>query len=119
MKIIFLCLISLLAIQTTTGITGTWNVVSSSASNITRVEFKNNGAYNCYMGNAMILSGVYTFDETDSTLIIEDDGCLDITGKYKVQLFNNADSIRFTPISDDCLGRKASVQSALLSRVKD
>ncbi len=115
MKTVIFCLAGLFAINTSNSITGTWNV-SSAGAGFSSVVFKNNGTYECYTGNTVALNGTYTFNETDSTLIIEDDGCYDITGTYRVHLSGNADSLRFTPVNDDCFTRKVSVQSALLTR---
>lgn len=118
MKTLIFCMAALFAIKSNTGITGTWNVVSGGSS-FTSVNFTDNGLYNCFIDGELALKGTYTFDGTDSTLIVEDEGCFDIIGKYKVHLFGNADSVRFTPINDDCYERKVSVQSALLSRKMD
>ncbi len=118
MKTILFCMATLFAFNSTTNITGTWNVVSPGSS-LTSVDFRNNGIYNCYSNGQLILSGTYRFDANDSTLTIEDGGCFDVIGNYKVRLFGNADSLRFVPVSDDCFQRKTSIQSALLSRIKD
>ena len=70
------------------------------------MEFKSNGTYACYTGNTVTLNGTYTFDETDSTLTVEDNGCFDIAGKYKVHLSANTDSLRFTPVNMIALQEK-------------
>ena len=111
------CLAGLFAINFSSSITGTWNV-SSVVSGFSSMEFKSNGTYACYEGTTVTLTGTYTFNETDSTLTVEDEGCYDITGTYKVLFSGKADSLRFTPVNDDCLSRKASVQSALLTRAQ-
>lgn len=118
MKTLILYMAALLAIKSNTGITGSWKVVSGGSS-FTSVNFTDNGIYNCFINGELALKGTYIFDDTDSTLTVEDEGCFDIIGKYKVHLFGNADSIRFTPVNDGCHERKVSVQSALLSRKMD
>jgi hypothetical protein len=118
MKTMLLYMAIQLAITYNAGISGSWNVVSGNSS-LSRVDFRDNGVYNCYADGQVVLTGIYTFDNNDSTLTIEDDGCFDIMGRYQVRLSGNADSMRFIVINDDCMQRRSTIQTILLTRAKN
>lgn len=118
MKTLFISMALLLAINTATTLKGKWTVVTAG-SQVTGVEFLDNGTYNCYTNSRIVVSGAYNYNATDSSLFIEDYGCPNIIGSYKVVLFADNDSLQFIPVKDDCYERESSIRYSLLSRNKE
>ena len=117
MKTILIC-IALFGFKSTIDLTGRWETKPSAEGIVTGAVFKNDNTYEAYKNNEPFVSGTYSFRTTDSIVTIQDDGCMAITGSYKVNFFSNGDSIRFTAINDFCFARKAAIESAVLGKVK-
>ncbi len=120
MKTIFISITTFLsfAFTTTIDLIGRWETKPSSTGSVTAAIFKNDNTYEAYKDNQSFVSGTYSFNAADSILTIEDDGCMSMAGSYKVNFFNNTDSIKFTAIIDYCYERKSAIESVVLGKVK-
>ena len=96
-------------------LTGTWQG-SSGARGKFNLVFKADNSFDLLVNDVPKVSGIYTL--TDSIFTMEDYGCPEIIGRYKVTFFGNDDSCRFQLIDDGCDGRNSSADNAVLFRVK-
>ena len=119
MKPIVLPIIAMfLSFSGTDTITGRWESKPSVNGNVTGVVFKEDNTYDGYINKKPFVSGTFTYSSKDSLFTIEDGGCAEIVGTYKINFFSNGDSMSFRAISDDCTGRKGGMERTVLGRVK-
>jgi hypothetical protein len=116
MKII--CITAIAMVCAFTGnnrLTGTWQRLSSSG-NIHTITFSADNTFEMQVNGTPRVSGDYSL--TDSIFSIEDFGCPDMKGTYKIKFFGNSDSCRFEAISDPCDARVQQANGAVLFKVK-
>ena len=94
-------------------LTGTWQRVGPGNR---QVIFREDSTFDMLVNETLRLSGKYSLKENIFT--IDDYGCPDMTGTYKLSFFGNNDSCRFEVIHDACDGRRAQADGAVLFRVK-
>jgi hypothetical protein len=95
---------------------GRWESVSPATGNVTGVVFREDGSFEGYVNQKPFVSGSYTL--RDSIFELQDNGCMGITGIYKITFFSNDDSIRLQLIQDLCEGRGTGVNNRVFGRVK-
>jgi hypothetical protein len=108
----------LLASNAANKLTGRWESQPSSKGNVTGVVFKEDSSFEGYINKKPFVTGTYSYSQEDSTLRFTDNGCNGATGIYKVNFFNNADSLRFAAITDTCTERRQGMQRLIMGRVK-
>ena len=118
MKLFIFYMAALMSLSSTIDLTGRWETGPSEKGNITGVVFKSDSTFEGYVNRKPFVSGTYTFSNEDSILSIQDGGCSGIVATYKVNFFSNADSMRFTAISDSCNERREGMQRLVMGRVK-
>ena len=118
MKTLIIYLTAMIGLASETNLTGRWETKPSEKGNTTGVVFKQDNTYEGYVNKKPFVSGTYTFNESDSVITIHESSCNGVTGIYKVNLFSNADSMRFTAIQDSCTERREGMQRLVLGRVK-
>jgi hypothetical protein len=99
-------------------LTGRWESQPSSKGNVTGVVFKEDSSFEGYVNKKPFVTGAYSYSPGDSVLTFTDNGCNGATGIYKVNFFNNADSLRFVAITDTCTERRNGMQRLIMGRVK-
>ncbi len=116
MKAICLAAFAIVCFAFTTNdkLIGTWQGHNSWGKY--NLIFKKDNSFEVLVGDKPKVSGVYTF--TDSIFTIEDYGCPEVIGKYKITFFGNDDSCRFQLLEDGCDGRASAADNAVLFRVK-
>lgn len=115
--ILFTALASLLfATSSYDKLTGRWESISPASGNVTGVVFRDDGSFEGYINQKPFVSGSYTL--RDSIFEMQDNGCLGITGSYKLTFFSNGDSMRLQLIQDLCEGRGNGVNNRVFGRVK-
>jgi hypothetical protein len=97
-------------------LTGRWETKPSEKGNTTGVLFKDDNSFEGYVNRKPFVSGKYVLQ--DSIFSFTDNGCDGARGVYKIIFFSDADSIRFEPISDSCMERRAGMSRTILGRVK-
>lgn len=97
-------------------LTGRWETKPSVKGNITGVVFKPDNSFEGYINKKPFVSGTYTFQ--DSIFSFVDNGCQGMKGIYKINFFNNSDSLRFEVINDSCTERRDGMLRTVLGRVK-
>jgi hypothetical protein len=118
-KTIFISFVTLLfAFTAMDQLTGKWETQPSSKGNVTSAVFRNDGSFDGYINKKPFVTGNYSYNAEDSVLTFTDNGCNGATGVYKVNFFNNADSLRFVPITDTCTERREGMQRLIMGRVK-
>ena len=118
MKSICIAVIAILFSSSTKNdkLTGTWQRVIPGGDVVYRITFTADNTFEGYVNEKPFVSGTYTL--RDSIFAIEDFGCPDIPGTYKVNFFGNDDSCRLQVINDACDGRLAQADNAILYRIK-
>lgn len=97
-------------------LTGRWESPRSEKGNVTGVVFKADSSFEGYVNKKPFVTGRYSLQDDVFTMV--DNGCDGKSATYRITFFSNADSLRFTPISDSCDGRKAGMSRLVLGRVK-
>jgi hypothetical protein len=119
MKTILVSLSTMLfAFTATDKLTGKWESQLSSKGNVTGVVFKEDNSFEGFINKKPFVTGTYSYSAEDSILTFTDNGCNGATGVYKINFFNNADSLRFVAISDSCTERRGGMQKLIMGRVK-
>ncbi len=118
MKMITIWMAVAISFSSITNLTGRWETKPSEKGNITGVVFKTDNTYEGYINKKPFVSGTYAFNDADSIITMHEGSCNGVTAMYKVNFFSNADSIRFTAISDSCEERKQGMQRIVLGRVR-
>jgi hypothetical protein len=97
-------------------LTGRWETQVSEKGNVTGVVFKEDNTFEGYVNRKPFVTGQYTLQ--DSIFTFTDNGCNGAEGTYKLVFFSNNDSLRFEPVSDDCIDRKNGMRRMILGRKK-
>ncbi len=118
MKLLAIAASLLLATTTNDVLTGRWETPVSEKGNTTGIVFKGSNLMEAYINKKPFVSGKYFFNAADSVVSFVDNGCNNVTAVYKVQLFSNSDSMRFTPIMDNCTERLHGMIRLVMGRVK-
>lgn len=96
-------------------LTGTWQGFAESRGKFNLI-FKEDKSFELLINDKPKVSGIYTL--TDGIFTIEDYGCPNIVGKYKLTFFGNDDSCRFHLIEDGCDGRGSTADGIVIYKVK-
>lgn len=96
---------------------GRWSTKPSNKGNVTSVEFRSDSTFDGFINRKAFVSGTYTLQ--DSIFSFVDNGCEGKRGVYKTIFFSYGDSLRFEPISDSCLDRRAGMSVLVLGKIKD
>lgn len=99
-------------------LTGRWESMPSVNGNVTGVVFKNDNSFEGYVNKKPFVSGTYSYSPEDSVFTFTDNGCNGAKGVYKIQFFNNSDSMRYVVINDSCTQRAEGMQRLTLGKVK-
>ncbi|HYF32088.1 MAG TPA: hypothetical protein VD993_13285 [Chitinophagaceae bacterium] len=94
---------------------GRWESMSVTG-NVTGVVFKEDNTFEGYVNKKPFVSGTYTFH--DGIFTMQDNGCMDAVGTYKITFFSNDDSMRIELLSDDCTPRGNGTNNRVFGRVK-
>lgn len=97
-------------------LTGRWETKPSEKGNVTGVFFKSDNNFEGYINKKPFTSGRYTLE--DDVLSFVDNGCDGMKGVYKIIFFSGADSLRFQPIADSCVGRREGMSRLVMGKVK-
>jgi hypothetical protein len=97
-------------------LTGRWQTKPSPKGNVTGMVFKSNNSFEGYVNKKPFVSGTYTLEENIFSFV--DNGCNGEKGVYRLIFFSNSDSMRFEPVSDNCLERKEGMSRMVVGRVK-
>jgi hypothetical protein len=116
MKFICIAVVAMICTYTKNNrLTGTWQRLTPSGG-VHRITFTADNTFQMSVNDQPRVSGTYTL--RDSIFTIEDFGCPDMTGTYKISFFGGDDSCRFQAISDPCDGRVQQANDAVLFRIK-
>jgi hypothetical protein len=97
-------------------LTGRWESKPSAKGNVTRVVFKADQGFEGYINKKPFTTGKYTLK--NNIFSFTDNGCNNVKGVYNIIFFSYNDSIRFVPIDDSCVERRAGMSKLVLGRVK-
>lgn len=95
---------------------GRWESPRSEKGNVTGVVFKADSSFEGYVNKKPFVTGRYSLQDDVFTMV--DNGCDGKSATYRVTFFSGVDSMRFTPISDSCVGRRTGMSKLVLGRVK-
>lgn len=118
MKSILISIAAILFYASAGDLTGKWESPPYPDGRVATVVFNEDKTFETYMNGSPYINGSYSYSSNDSTFTVDDFGCGDVTGRYKVNFFSNGDSLYFTPIDDKCEERKARIEATILGRVK-
>ena len=118
MKTILICIAAIIGVASSIELKGRWETKPSEKGNVTGVVFKADSTYEGYVNKKPFVSGRYWFNDAENIITIQESSCNGVPGIYKVDFFSNADSMRFTAISDSYEERKQGMQRLVLGRVK-
>ena len=118
MKLLLLVFSMLFSVIGDNPLLGRWETKPSVNGVVTGIVFKGDGKLEAYVNKKPFVSGVYTFNPKDSTLIFSDNGCDGATGIYKIVFYSNSDSFSVRAISDTCIERKKGMERLVMGRTK-
>ena len=96
-------------------LTGTWQRINETGPAY-QVIFREDSTYDVLVNEKQGVTGKYQLK--NDLLTIDDTGCPQMTGTYKVSFNSTGDSCRMEVINDDCGGRRQTADGATLVRVK-
>jgi hypothetical protein len=115
MKIIGIAIVAMVCAYTSNDpLAGSWQRVSAT-NGIYRVSFTPDNTFQMFVNDQLRVTGTYTLN--DSIVIMDDSGCPDMTGTYKLSFFGNGDSCRVQVIGDPCDARVQQAHEAVLFRL--
>ena len=115
MKPLIICMMVLLANSSGDKLIGRWESISEKG-NTTGVVFKEDNTFEGYVNKKPFVTGTYTFN--DSIFTMQDNGCMGVSGTYKLHFYSNNDSFRIQLIHDDCEPRGNGTNNRVFGRVK-
>ena len=115
MKPLIICLMVLLAKSSDDKLIGRWESLSEKG-NITGVVFREDNTFEGYVNKKPFVTGTYTFN--DSIFTLQDNGCMGVTGTYKLNFYSNNDSFRIQLMHDDCEERGNGIHNRVFGKVK-
>jgi hypothetical protein len=112
--IISAALIALFSFTNADILTGWWESPISPKGNITSLRFKEDQTFDGFINKKPFVSGTYMLK--DSILTFTDNGCNGETAMYQLVFFHYGDSLRFSPITDNCHERRNGMSRTVLGR---